>query len=76
MDQQMAADIMTDFLAWSGGSPPESKFEIFTYIEAACPFTAERERVWELLMRWMREGENDEFRYVDGAIVRDSSGSR
>lgn len=35
MDSQMANTIKQDFLAWSGGFPPESDDQIYVYIETA-----------------------------------------
>ncbi len=76
MNAQTAKAIRSHFEVWSGGSPPESDHEIFVYVEAACPFDADWKEVWDLLKVWMREAENDTFRYVDGFVTRDSSESR
>jgi hypothetical protein len=73
--QQVA--VREDFLAWSGGQPPDSPFEIFTYCELAMPIGIDAEEVRSMLKKWMenawqqgREMQNptasfEVFRYLD-----------
>lgn len=73
MNEAMAQTIKAHYLEWSGGSPPECDFEIFTYVEAACPFEVEEHELFRLLDDWRRAAENDTFRFVDGKIIREHS---
>ena len=47
--------IMDDFLAWSGGIPPDSPFEIFTYVELASLPRPDKGEIWLLLKDWMEK---------------------
>ncbi len=53
MDSQMANTIKQDFLAWSGGFPPESDDQIYVYIETAKRPEIDDEELRALLQTWM-----------------------
>ena len=44
-----------DLLAWSGGTPPDSLFEIFTYVELASLPGPDKEEIRLMLKKWMEE---------------------
>ena len=49
--------LIWDFLEWSGGSPPESEFQITVYADYACPQNVDSTRAWQILNIWMaRQG--------------------
>lgn len=73
MNNATAQAIMAHFLTWSGGFPPDSPCEIFTYVTAACPFDVNETELFSLLTDWMGVDENDMLRFVDGRLIRDGS---
>ena len=56
MDKQALAK---DFLAWSGGFPPECDHEIVVYLDYALPEGFDREEVARFLEDWYASGEDD-----------------
>jgi hypothetical protein len=53
MNTNIEEAIRSHFLEWSGGTPPDSVFEIFTYIELARLEEHEYEETRLFLKRWM-----------------------
>ncbi len=47
--------IVEDFLAWSGGFPPESSRQILCYVEFARPCDSDEAEVSRLLKNWMAQ---------------------
>jgi hypothetical protein len=45
--------IRSHFLEWSGGFPPDSSFEVFTYVELARLQAYDYDETREFLIRWM-----------------------
>ena len=42
-----------DFLAWSGGFPPDSEQQIYVYLETALPYQADEQEARDALRNWM-----------------------
>jgi hypothetical protein len=60
MDTKTAQAVKEDFLAWSGGFPPDSEQQIFVYIEYA--HGANTDDVYDvrtMLRNWMQEEPSD-----------------
>jgi len=60
MDANTTNAVKQDFLAWSGGFPPDSEQDIFIYIEYA--YGADRtdaDEAREMLRDWMRNDLSD-----------------
>ena len=57
METQTTKAIRGDFLAWSGGFPPESDKQIRVYVEAAPPADTDPGEVSSLLLNWTAEDE-------------------
>ena len=57
MDKTLVETIKEDFLAWSGGFPPESDYQIFVYIETAKPVDINDTELGDMLRVWMNEDE-------------------
>ena len=55
MDAITANSVKEDFLAWSGGSPPDSDQEIFVYVEYARPRGTDAIEVSHMLTEWMQQ---------------------
>ena len=53
MDATQERAIRDDYLAWSGGNPPDSVFEIFTYCELTLPIDYDKEHARLMLKDWM-----------------------
>ena len=62
MNLQQAHEIKRHFLVWSGGFPPETKQEIFTYVELARQSDLDETEVWVMLNRWMDACNRVEYR--------------
>ena len=60
MDAAQQRAIKEDYLAWTGGFPPDSESEIFTYIEASMPLDCDLEEVRAALHAWMAESSQTE----------------
>ncbi len=61
MDANTANAVKEDFLAWSGGFPPESEQQIFVYMEYAYGAdAADADEARKMLRQWMQ---NDDFDY-------------
>jgi hypothetical protein len=45
--------IKEDFLAWSGGFPPDSEDQIFLYVEFASPQSIDQRDARAFLLDWM-----------------------
>lgn len=60
MDDQTAKIIKKDFLTWSGGFPPESDYQIYTYIDAAKPVDVADAELWVFLRSWQDEDDPDD----------------
>ncbi|MCC6127331.1 MAG: hypothetical protein IT426_20405 [Pirellulales bacterium] len=59
MDAKATQTVRKDFLAWTGGFPPDSEMQIFVYMEYA--HGADRpdaDDVREMLRDWMNSGED------------------
>jgi hypothetical protein len=52
---QNSDSIREDFLAWSGGFPPESEAQISSYVKTAMPADADPVAVRQLLTAWMND---------------------
>ena len=59
MDSQTANTIRADFGEWSGGFPPESKYQITVYIDYAGSSDMDPEEVRRVLTAWMFEDGNE-----------------
>ena len=55
MDPQTAEAVKRDFLAWSGGCPPDSDQQIFVYVEYALSIDIDAIEVSNMLKDWMQE---------------------
>ena len=49
--------IREDFLAWSGGFPPESEAQISSYVDTAMPMDADPVAVRQFLTAWMSDAD-------------------
>jgi hypothetical protein len=59
MDTKTANTVKENFLAWSGGFPPDSEQQIFIYMEYAYGTEADADDVREMLRNWMQEDQFD-----------------
>ena len=60
MDANTADAVKKDFLAWSGGFPPNSEQEILVYMEYAFgAIAADPNEVREMLREWMCNNDDD-----------------
>jgi len=55
MNTTQEAILRARFLKWSGGTPPDSPFEIFTYCELSLPFGFDYEEARLMLKAWMEK---------------------
>ena len=55
MDERTAKAIRADFLAWSGGFPPDSDDQITVYVDYAAHTDWDSNEVRRLLEDWMQE---------------------
>ena len=55
MDEQTKQAIRADFLAWSGGDPPDSEHQITVYVDYAAHADWDSNEVRRLLEDWMQE---------------------
>lgn len=55
MDANTANAVKEDFLAWSGGFPPDSDQDVFVYVEYARPTDTDAIEVSRMLTGWMQE---------------------
>jgi hypothetical protein len=55
MDKDASETIKLDFLAWTGGFPPDSEEQIFAYVETSRPNETDYQEVRQLLRAWMYE---------------------
>ena len=53
MNAMIEDAIRSHFLEWSGGTPPDSPFEIFTYVELARLSEFDYEETRLFLKKWM-----------------------
>ncbi len=49
--------IKEDFLEWSGGTPPESDYQITVYIDYTAPIGSDPDAVRKMLREFMQKGE-------------------
>ena len=55
MTREQAEALRQHFLAWSGGLPPDSPFEIFAYSQLAMPSNYDDEASSRFLKGWMEQ---------------------
>jgi hypothetical protein len=55
MTTDQLQSLKADFLAWSGGFEPESKYQITVYLDYARDSTLNREEVRNCLVGWMNQ---------------------
>lgn len=58
MTTEQAEALRIDFLAWTGGFPPESREQITAYILTAMPYDIEDEGARMVLASWREAAES------------------
>lgn len=58
MTEEQLKDLKEDFLAWTGGWPPEDSGQVTTYVDVSMPFDLDEHEATTALLQWMREVNN------------------
>jgi hypothetical protein len=65
MTEQRWQEIQADFRAWSGGFPPESKYQVTVYIDYAGPQDIDENELRRALYDWMVSDDEELFNPFD-----------
>lgn len=68
MTDPMIEELKEDFMRWSGGFPPDSTQQIFTYVELAASIDLDPNQVWIALLDWMAKAEFEPYEGEKNAV--------
>jgi hypothetical protein len=73
MDERIAREIRESFLEWSGGFPPDSKEQVYVYVDAVGQPEVSDADLWIVLQEWMASNDIAQGPFVPP--IQDQSGS-